>query len=180
MYLFTTLLICDECGHNMASFYNQRWYYRCNQYSNRRTCTHSKLIRECDIEQWLFDHLGEELEKYRLDWHAKENQRRNRAAEIDRAAIRRKLKRLKELYINEVIDLDDYRRDYELYTAQLAEPLPEDEPRPNFKAIEEVVAKGFRQTYNELTREAKRTLWRSIIKEIHINCNNEITRVVFS
>lgn len=99
-YLFSSLLICAECSHRLSSFYNHYTiYYRCNHYSARGLCTHNKLIREDVIEKWLFDHLWEELEKYRLEWEVKEAQRKRTAASIDRAAIRRKLSRLKELYV---------------------------------------------------------------------------------
>lgn len=179
VYLFAKLLICEECRHRMVSSINRDVYYRCNQYHNRRLCSHKKILRQSLVEEWLFAHIGEELEKYRLEWQEKEARRKAYAVNNDRAAIRRKLNRLKELYVNEMIDLDDYRRDYEQYTAQLAEPLPEQEPRPNFEAIEAVVQEGFRHTYDELTPEAKRTFWRSIIKEIHVNSSNEITRIIF-
>ena len=98
----------------------------------------------------------------------------------DRAAIKRKLSRLKELYVNEVIDLEDYRRDYDLYTAQLADrPAPQQEPRPNFEAVERVLSNDYRETYDSLSRPEKRSLRHSIIREIHINRELEITRVIF-
>ena len=85
-YLFSSLLICAECGHRLSSFYNHYTvYYRCNHYSTRGLCTHNKLIREDVIEKWPFDYLGEELEKYRLEWEVKEVQRKRTAASIDRA-----------------------------------------------------------------------------------------------
>lgn len=180
-YLFASILFCAECGHRLSSFYNSYTiYYRCNYYSTRGLCVHNKLIREDAIEEWLFSHLGEELERYRLEWDIKEAQRKRSTASIDRASIRRKLSRLKELYVNEMIDIEEYRRDYELYNAQLADqPVPAAEERPNFEAIEAILASGFRDIYDSLEREEKRTLWHSAIKEIHVNNRNEITRIVF-
>jgi len=137
-------------------------------------------MREDRLETWLFEHLGEELEKCKLEWNMKEAQRKKAAASIDRASIKRKLSRLKELYVNEVIDLDEYRRDYELYTAQLAErPAAVQEQRPNFEAVDAILSKSYRAVYNSLDPSDKRTLWRSVIKEIHINKDLEITRIVF-
>ena len=181
-YLFSTLLICAECGHRMTSAYsNYTIYYRCNHHSVRGLCTHNKLIREDAVEAWLFAHLGEELERRRLKWDLKEVQRKRIAVNIDRAAIRRKLARLKELYVNEMIDIEDYRRDYELYNAQLAErtTATAEEARPNFEAVEAILESGFRKIYDSLERSEKRTIWRSAIKEIHVNNRNEITAVVF-
>ena len=182
VFLFTSLLICAECGHRLAGLQTGYGpYYRCPQHYSRRTCGHKKQIRETAVEEWLFTFLGDELEKQRLEWEVKEARRKQAAASVDRAAIRRKLSRLKELYVNEMIDLEEYRRDYELYTTQLAErtaPSAEEE-RPNFEAIEAILETGFRKIYDGLEREEKRTLWRSAIKEIHVNNNNEIVRIVF-
>ena len=80
-----------------------------------------------------------------------------------------------------MIDLDEYRRDYELYTAQLDErpAVLVREERPNFEAVEAILAKGFRSIYDSFEPEEKRTLWRSAIKEIHVDKDLQITRIVF-
>lgn len=94
--------------------------------------------------------------------------------------MRRKLARLKDLYLNEVIDLDDYRRDYKALTALLEEvPAPRPAARPNFEAVEALLAQDFRGMYDALERDEKRTLWRSIIKEIRIDKDQQITGLVF-
>lgn len=182
VFLFTSLLICAECGHRLAGLQTGYGpYYRCPQHYSRRTCDHKKQIRETTIEEWLFTFLGDELKKQRLEWDIKEARRRQTAAAIDRAAIHRKLSRLKELYVNEMIDLEEYRWDYELYTAQLAErtaPSAEEE-RPNFEAVEAILASGFRKIYDGLEREEKRTLWRSVIKEIRVDKERQITGISF-
>ena len=182
VFLFTSLLICAECGHRLAGIRTSGYcYYRCPQYCSRQTCTHKKQIREDAIEQWLFSFLGDELEKQRLEWDIKEAQRKQTSTAVDRAAARRKLSRLKELYLNEIIDLEEYRRDYELYNAQLTEhiaPAAEEE-RPNFEAVETILSKDFRCIYDSFEPEEKRTLWRSVIKEIHVNKERQITGVVF-
>ena len=181
-FLFTSLLICAECGHRLAGIRNGWYcYYRCRTYTERRTCPHKKQIREEDVEQWLFSFLGDQLEKQRLEWDIKEARRKQAASSVDRAAIRRKLTRLKELYVAEMIDLEEYRRDYELYTAQLAEhpTIPAEEERPNFEAVEAILAKGFHSIYDSFAPEEKRTLWRSVIKEIHVDKERQITRIVF-
>ena len=182
VFLFTSLLICAECGHRLAGIKNGHYcYYRCRTYTERKTCPHKKQITEEAVEAWLFSFLGDELEKQRLEWDIKEAKRKQAAASIDRAAIRRKLSRLKELYVNEMIDLEEDRRDYELYTSQLAErPTPSaEEERPNFEAVEAILAKGFRSIYDSFEPEEKRTLWRSVIKEIHVDKERQITGIVF-
>lgn len=102
------------------------------------------------------------------------------ASSIDRAAIKRKLKKLKELYVNDLIDLEDYRKDYQTYTAALNQTLNQakEEP-PDFEAIETVIGNNFGEVYRTFSREEKRTLWRSIIKEIRIDRDNNIISIVF-
>lgn len=79
-----------------------------------------------------------------------------------------------------MINLDEYKRDYESLSAQLEErqvPLPP--PQPNFEAVEAFLAQDFRQIYDTLEREEKRILWRSIIKEIRIDNDQQVKGLSF-
>ena len=51
--------------------------------------------------------------------------------------------------------------------------------RPNFEAVEAFLSQDFRQMYDALERDEKRTLWRSIIKEIRVDKDQQITGIVF-
>ena len=53
------------------------------------------------------------------------------------------------------------------------------EQPPNFKVIERLLQSDFKNLYNTLTREEKRTLWRSAIKEIRIDNDYNITGIIF-
>lgn len=53
------------------------------------------------------------------------------------------------------------------------------EEPPDFEAIETMIGDNFGEVYRTLSREEKRTLWRSIIKEIHIDRDNNIVSIVF-
>lgn len=182
VYLFTSILVCAECGHKLAGHQTsgKYYYYRCSQHYRRDLCPHDKEIREETVEAWLFENLGRVFREWRTEWEVKEAQRKRAAATVDRAAVRRKLSRLKDLYLNEVIDLADYKRDYESLTAQLEEvPAPPPAPRPNFEAVEAFLSQDFRQIYDALEREEKRTLWRSIIKEIRIDNDQQVKGLSF-
>ncbi|MCX4373342.1 MAG: recombinase family protein [Dysosmobacter sp.] len=182
VYLFTSILVCAECGHKLAGHQTngKYYYYRCSQHYRRDLCSHDKEIREEVVEAWLFENLGRVFQEWRTEWEVKEAQRKQSAAAVDRAAVRRKLSRLKELYLNEVIDLEEYKRDYEALSAQLEErPALPPAPRPNFEAVEAFLAQDFRQIYDTLEREEKRTLWRSIIKEIRIDNDQQVKGLSF-
>lgn len=184
VYIFTSILKCAECSHNLAGrmvIHGGYYYYRCNQHFQRGRCNHKKEIREEVVEEWLFTHLAEELERCKLDWEVKAAKKKKRAMSgTDKAVIKRKLKKLKELYVNDLIDIEDYKKDYQMYQAALSQlPEPVEEKPPDFSVVEALLQNDFKQIYETLTREEKRTLWRSAIKEIRIDSENNITGISF-
>ena len=181
VYIFTSILNCEECGHKMNGYISQGiYYYRCNQHLQRGRCPHNHSAREDRIEQWLFDHLDEELERCKLEWKVKAAERKRASSAKDKAALKRKLTKLKELYVNELIDIEEYKKDYAIYTSALEQipDIPQESP-PDFAAIERILDANYRKIYNALTREDKRTLWRSVIKEIRIDNDQKITGINF-
>lgn len=183
VYIFTSILKCAECQHNLVGRVagrNSAYYYRCNQHFQRGRCPHKKEIREDYVEAWLFEHLGEELERCKLEWEVQAAEKKRSINAKDKAALKRKLTKLKELYVNELIDIEEYKKDYEIYTAALNQiPDAKQDPPPNFEAVEQLLQADFKSLYDTLTREEKRTLWRSVIKEIRIDNDQNITGIIF-
>ena len=107
---------CAECNHNLVGYQTREYYYyRCNQHFQRGKCKHNKSVREDMIEKWLFDNLESELNRVRLEWEVKAAEKKKAALRTDKAALKRKLTKLKELYVNELIDIEEYKKDYEIY-----------------------------------------------------------------
>lgn len=181
IYIFTSILKCDECNHNLVGYKSRDYYYyRCNQHFQRGKCNHNKSVREYVIEKWLFDNMESELNRVRLEWEVKAAEKKKVALRTDKAALKRKLTKLKELYVNELIDIEEYKKDYEIYTAALRKlPEPAAEAPPDFEAVEKLLQADFKNIYESLTREEKRTLWRSVISEIRIDSENNITGISF-
>lgn len=186
VYIFTSLVKCEECNHTMIGYLSKRGnyeviYYRCNQHYQRGLCVHNKSIREEYIENWLFEHLREEIDRYMLNWEVRAAERkRNVAKTADKAAIKRKLNRLKELYVNDLISIEDYKKDYARYTEALQD-IPDViiEMPPDLSAVKRMLDDDFKEIYDGLSREEKRTLWRSIISEIRVDRDNNITGIIF-
>lgn len=181
VYIFTGILVCEECRHHLVGRKQKDFfYYRCNQHFQRGRCTHNHSAREDVIETWLFEHLGEEIEKYEVAWNVQAAERKRTAANIDRSVLRRKLTKLKDLYMNDLIDIDEYKKDYETYTAALsALEEPEEEKHIDLSGVRRIISHDFREIYDSLTREEKRTLWKNTLKEIRVNNANEITGISF-
>lgn len=184
VYIFTSILKCAECNHNMVGHVtykgNELYYYRCNQHFQRGRCSHKAEAREDAIEKWLFDNLESELNRVRIEWEVKAAERKKNILRTDKATLKRKLTKLKELYVNELIDIEEYKKDYDIYTSALRQlPEPTEESPPNFEAAEKLLRSDYRNIYDTLTREEKRTLWRSVISEIRIDSDNNITGISF-
>lgn len=181
VYIFTGILVCDECRHNMVGYKSRGiYYYRCNQHFQRGRCEHNHSAREDRVESWLFEHLSDEIEKYEVSWDVQAAGRKKTAAGVERATLKRKLTKLKELYVNDLIDMEEYKKDYETYSATLLK-LDEariEEKKVDLSGVRQIVSKGFREIYDTLTREEKRTLWKSVLKEIRIDNDQNITESV--
>lgn len=182
VYIFTSVLKCAECNHNLVGYVTgPYYYYRCNQHFQRGRCSHNKSVRESYVEEWLFEHLGEELERCKLEWDVQAAERKKKMRSTDKAVLKRKLTKLKELYMDDLINIEEYKKDYQIYTAalqQIPDEAPEETP-PDFSAVERMLQADFKSIYDSLTREEKRTLWRSVISEIRVDRDNNITGIIF-
>lgn len=182
VYIFTSVLKCAECNHNLVGYVTgPYYYYRCNQHFQRDRCSHNKSVRESYVEEWLFEHLGEELERCKLEWDVQAAERKKKMHSTDKAVLKRKLTKLKELYMDDLINIEEYKKDYQIYTAalqQIPDEAPEETP-PDFSAVERMLQADFKSIYDSLTREEKRTLWRSVISEIRVDRDNNITGIIF-
>lgn len=182
VYIFTGVLVCDECRHNMVGYKTRGiYYYRCNQHFQRGRCNHNHSAREDRVEAWLFEHLSDEIEKYEVSWDVQASGRKKTAAGVERATLKRKLTKLKELYVNDLIDMEEYKKDYETYSAALLklDEAQVEEKKVDLSGVRQIVSKGFREIYDTLTREEKRTLWKSVLKEIRIDNDQNITGISF-
>lgn len=126
-------------------------------------------MNEANLENWLLLNVVTELDSWRLDFETWAAQAPR--PKVDRAAIQRKLSKLKDLYMEDMISLDDYRKDYERYSAQLL--AAEEVPRrtPDFAAVRKKLV-DFITIYQEMERQDKQEFWRGIIREIRLDAEN--------
>ena len=90
---------------------------------------------------------------------------------VDRAAISRKLEKLKQLYIEDYISLEEYQADYKKYREKL-DAEPSEPQRPDFERLRTYLRADFQAAYSELTLVQRRDFWHSIIREIRLNEEN--------
>lgn len=165
-YLFTGLVYCAECGNRLSAHTvaGKYIYYRCTRYEKLHRCEHKKRTSELVLEDWLIHNLVSRFAEYNLTLTT-------RAASIpkktvDEAKIKRKMEKLKDLYLNDLIDRDAYERDYvslrdELRSAA-AEPIRL--PKPvDLKALAQALT-----AYSDLSKPNKKAFWAQTIGRIII------------
>ena len=81
---------------------------------------------------------------------------------------------MKDLYVNEVIDLTQYKADYEKYTAQLAEAdaVMVSQPKtPDFTEYQRRI-ECLEYFYKPLKPDERQMFWRGMIREIRVDPDN--------
>ena len=98
----------------------------------------------------------------------------------NRAQIEAKLKRLKNLYIDDDLTYEEYQKKKEQTLAQLIEEEPEPEiPKvADLEKIQTLLNSGVLDLYKDFTQEEKREFWRGIVSRIEVD-HGKIARVEF-
>lgn len=187
-YIFSGLIVCDDCSHIMSGG-QHRCYgrphadgtrtiykyncYRCRQGNTLHRCPNKKTIRESILEKTLLKRLRPEIEKYIAEYDVANlpairtgTKRRN---------IENKMQKLKDLYLNDLITMDEYKLDREKLIGQL-QMLNEEDMRPikDLSHLQKFLELEFESVYDSFSVPEKRELWRSIVREIRIDHEKNI------
>lgn len=178
-YIFSGLLVCAECGYNLSGCHINHTKrtettikryrypaYECKQYRAYHRCSNGGEIRETRIEEFMLSHIRETVENFAAEYKEKRKERVDNRSQ--KAAISKKLDRLKDLYLNEIISLDEYKRDREKYLETLNDIPDFQEPSTDFTKIRTILNENFEQVYMTFDNQEKRRFWRAIVKEIRI------------
>ena len=163
VYLFSGLIRCAYCGKTQVGAWSgqtkETYRYRCNYHYLNGRCPNAIQLKESVMETFLLDNVATELKKLSVDLESPKIKKRG----PDKAAIMAKVERLQELYVDGMIDREKFHSDREKLLAQIQEEPPK---KDLSAALQIVLADDFRERYNELSREDKRTLWRSVVDHI--------------
>jgi len=184
-YIFSGLIRCAECGASYAANTRRRQrgnylqiihQYRCPKHFMRKPalCTNTKVMNENVLERYLIENLSSMIEKTVVEYEATAKPARDKAARI--AKLQGKVDKLKELFINDLISLEEYKADKEKLTAQIEALQAEaaEEPTVNTEALKQLQGMNFRGIYEGMEPDEKRRFWRAIIKVIHFDQERNI------
>ena len=116
-YVFSGLVVCAECGCRMVSAMRKGkkdapyLMYRCQKKYSRAvaTCGNTRTIFETTLETILLDRIPDMITEKQRQVRKEAESRPDPAKRI--AALKRKIDRLKELYLAEEIGLEEYSKD---------------------------------------------------------------------
>jgi len=157
-------------------------YYNCSRRYKTvpHECQNSANIYESDIERALLYGMPGAIEAEAARVEMRNAEQKHKANESDggeklRAKLERKKRRAWAAYLDESIELDEYKRTAAEIDAQLAAiPAPEiiDEDAP--RRIREALPPRWREIYAELDALHRREAWRQFIERIDIMPNRDI------
>ena len=180
-YIFQGLLKCAECGYTLGGkFYSKniessRYYYICKRHHLSMKCSCKTNFNEIKIEEKLLQEFNGQLKKYITDYEYNEKHFKEMDMSKEITSVENKLSRLKELYVRDLIRIEDYEKDYKEYINQLNELYKKQKkikintPDTNLKVLKSFLNNDFTLIYNSLSRKEKRRLWLSMIDFIIID-----------
>ena len=190
-YIFSGMLRCSDCGRKMQAFQShngngRKTYiyprYRCVSHylkTELYSCDNSKIINQATLERYLLKNIRHEVENLKLTYELVETKKVDNSRKI--ANLKKRLGKLKELYLNDLLTIDEYKSDMDdiLTKIQKLDGETEEHKIVDVSALEELLATGFEGIYATMTDEEKRYFWRSIVKEIQFNSKKEFKIVFF-
>ena len=183
-YIFSGLCTCSDCGRRMIGTTDRnkskgtryKIYICSGHYRAIQDCINSKSLNEKKLEKYLV----ENLKTLAFADISVKDKRKATNYEKKIANTEKKISRLKELYLNELITLDDYKHDLAAYKADIDTFKAEARKYKGTdkKALYDLIGRNLADWYWTLTEDERRVIWRSVIDQIYFDSDKNI-KVVF-
>lgn len=142
-------------------------------------CNNRKMIKEEVLEKYLLDNINnlakDYINKNTISYNAKQKDNSKTIYEVEK-----KLFKLKDLYLDDLIDKDLYKSDYEKLTKKLNELKSNTHiiEKKDFSKLQNLINLNINKIYLSLSDDEKRGFWLGIIDKIFVE-NGEIKEVTF-
>lgn len=176
-YIFSGLVYCGRCHYRFSGQRNKNYhYYRCvNHYSHNR-CNNAGSTNEKYIEQYLLENAASLFDQKMMALD--QMQKTKKPVKSNRKAIEKKLQRLNDLYVNDFIDLEQYKKEHDFLESQIVDDSQPEDVNAAYAVVRQFFESDFRDTYHTLTPQEKQAMWRTVISKIIIR-DREIVDVEF-
>ena len=138
-------------------------------------------IPETILERYLLNHIKEELQNYKLSMELQKQS-------IDKSDIssrlvkcRNRLEKLKDLYLDDLIDKDAYKAEYARLNTMIAEYERQLENTSDMdeNTVDAILNLDFEGIYSTLQPNEKRYIFQSIIDYIEVGTNRDDVTIHF-
>lgn len=125
------------------------------------------------LEKMLLERIRPELENYIAEYEVANLPALRTDAK--RRSVEGKMQKLKDLYLNDLITMDEFKLDREKLLMQLEKINAEDSrPVKDLSYLKNFLKMDFESVYDSLSIPERRELWRSIVKEIRVDHDKNI------
>ena len=165
VFLFTSLMYCKECGARIkACRVKGIAYYSCYKHSEfgNSVCSNTKHPSEKTIESYLLIHVEEAIKDYNVEIS------KDISKPKDKTKIQKKMEKLKDLYLDDLISKEVYERDYRA----LDKDLNAYQPAKQVIAVDDV-SEALKK-YKELSMESKKAFWGRILRRVELDRDGNI------
>ena len=197
-YLFSSLVRCPKCGGAMIGkfcgkqtdrrpngktyvYMRDYYYYRCRRLSDMYSCDYKTLIREDKLEVALLNQIDRLVNEYITEIKVEDNRQVQNNIEDKISKVNGEISRLNNMYRKARISESEYDKEYDQLTVKLKSLESHLEPvkERDLTMDEELLKSDWRNNYNALTKENKRSFWRKYIKQIVLTPEGDFDRVIF-
>ena len=188
--IFSGLVYCNCCKCRLCKKIDNRTKNRLVRYvcdnsyrykpgTKTKKCANSNIVREDYIEKYLLKNILLELEKFKIKSEIEEKTIVNNNPQKIKS-IENKILKLKDLYLDDLIDKETYKKDYEKYSKELSELRTVKIMKKNrdLSNLEKIFNSDYLNIYNKLSISNKKKFWLSAIDKIYVE-NGEIKEVTF-
>lgn len=192
--LFDGILRCKICGSKMSrkvAYRGNVTYisYMCwrssklsQEDSKTHQCINKTTMSEIKIEKYLINNIKNEINKYIINNTISSETVIKKPQKDNSILIKKKLDKLKELYLEDIIDKDVYKNDYFKLTQDLQKNKEQQEFIPkqkDFSKLRQILNSDFESIYKTLSREEKRKFWINVVDDIYYE-KSEIKGIKFN
>lgn len=179
IYLFSALVECPVCKKNLTVNSTDKYrrgamrryvYYRCpNEMIGK---PHIKKVPEPKLEEMFLQNIKPLAEKYIYEAKLKPAKKEKKGEDVKE--ILEEIDRLNYSFRKKRISVNEYDAEYEALEKRLATAQKSAPKERDITGIQAFLNSGWEDVYQNLSREDKRALIRSVVKSMSFDENGEL------
>ena len=169
-YIFNGILYC-KCGKKLSGKHSKgKHYYVCKR-AQTKLCDNHIHLSELNLEKNLLEHIEKKIDaelKKDTSNNLEEKEIKKKNYLNNKSKIKKKLDKLANLYLEDMIELEIYKKEYSILKEELNKIENETitEEKKDLSKLKDFLNSNWREIYDTLENKEKRELWMSIIDKI--------------